>query len=233
MNKKFAIIGVALLTFLSTIPAFAQYGKFRGTVKYKIEWKGEVPAQAPTTYEVKVWENSCGMQDLSFPLATTLTNASIPIMWTLIDFSMIPVEGVQGKWYIRTSKEDFAKVQEKIKYTYSGEKKEIAGIPCEKVHVALQEGEGAVEEEDIWASVDFGPQTDMEHYPGLRGMPFQYSMDFTETLSATLTVEEVIEGNIKETDILLPTDYEEITQDDFMDMMSTLQEAMGGGDDDI
>lgn len=233
MNKKFAIIGIALLTMLFATQSFAQYGKFRGTVKYKIEWQGEVPPQAPTTYEVKVWENSCGMQDLSFPLASTLTNASVPIAWILIDFSMIPVDGVQGKWYIRSSKEELAKAQEKVKYTYTGEKKEIGGVSCEKVHVAARDEDGAVQEEDIWASVDFGPEKDLTLYPGLRGMPFQYRMEFTENLSGTFTVEEIIEGNVKETDILLPTDYEEITQEDFMDIMSTLQETMGGGEEDI
>ena len=233
MNKKFAIIGVALLVLLFTAQSFAQYGKFRGTVKYKIEWQGEVSPQAPTTYEVKVWENSCSMQDISFPLASMLSNASVPMAWILIDFSMIPVEGVQGKWYIRSSKEKIAEEQEKVKYTYTGEKKEIAGIACEKVHVTAQSEDGTVKEEDIWTSVDFGPETDLTLYTGLKGMPFQYHMEISENLSGTFTAEEIIEGNVKETDVLLPTDYEEITQEDFMDIMSTLQEAMGGGDEDI
>ena len=75
---------------------------------------------------------------------------------------------------------------------------------------------------------------DMYFYPGLKGVPFEFPVEL-EKYKITFTVSEIIEGKVKEADMLLPTGYEETSQEEFTEIINTIFEAFGGGQggDDI
>lgn len=217
-----------LVVSLFAFQANAQQGKWVGTVKYQLAWTGNIPAEAqlPTEWEMKVYENKTKSASFMWAMsglpATELTDAAKKTVTYTFDFSMIPMEEINGKWYIRNkvTDEDLAKVT----YTETGNTKEIAGKKVKEFTVSYKAEDGTDKTETIWACDEMGPVMDMSLYAGLKAMPFEYRVDFGE-ISVTFTVSELIEGKVKNTEMLMEAGYDELTQEEFMEK---LQSAMGG-----
>lgn len=226
MKKVITTLCIVFTLGLMASPLFAQQGKFRGTIKYTMKWEGEVPQGAPTEFTIKVFD-----QQESFTFSTpTLTNAENRTSYALIDFSQVPLEGVTGKWFIKTKITD--KDLSNVTYTVTNETKQIAGKTAKKVNVVFKEEDGTDKTESIWMCDQVGPKEDLSFYPGLKGMPFEFPVE-AEKYKITFTVSEIVEGKVSEADMLLPTGYEEITSDDFKEMLQEIQKAYGkGGDSD-
>lgn len=226
MKKLIASICLVLTLGLFSSEVTAQQGKFKGTVKYTLTWEGEVPPGAPTSFDVSVFEDQTAFDDM-FSGSKVLTNAKTNIAYALFDFSTYPVEGVTGKWYIRTkiSDEDLRNNT----YDITSETKEIAGYNTKKVNVISKDKEGVETKEVIWMCDEIGPNTDLYFYTGLNGMPFEFPVDL-DTFKINFKVSEVIKSTkVKKADMLLPTGYEEVTIEEFQEIIGMLMEAMGGG----
>ncbi|HBN06416.1 MAG TPA: hypothetical protein DD434_11615, partial [Bacteroidales bacterium] len=161
-----------------------------------------------------------------------IINSEAKIVYSLFDFSMIPLEGVTGKWYVRSKvdDEDIAKNN----YEYTSETKVIAGKNAKKVNVTFKSEDGTEKKESIWVCDEIGPNMDIYYYPGLKGVPFEFTYEFFK-YKITLTATEIIEGKVKEADMILPTGFEEVTEEEFKEIIKILNEASGGGqsEDDI
>lgn len=216
----------ALLVSAFSFSLFAQQGKWAGTVKYQLTWAGDVPQGLPAEYEVKVFEEKTKYMDMTMG-AIVLTDAQRKNVTLMFDFSQIPLEEVGGKWYIRQKIED--SLLAKVQYNFTGKTKEMAGKTAHEVIATYKNAENIDETETFWACKDLGPSMDLSNYPGLNAMPFEYTVQYSENLSATFTAVEVIEGKVKKTDLLLETGYEELTMEEFQEKIQILQEAMGGG----
>lgn len=226
MKKLIVSICLVLTIGLFSSQMFAQQGKFKGIVKYALTWEGEVPQGAPTTYEMKVYEQQTAFLDL-FLNVNVITNATTGSYYTLFDFSQIPIEGVTGKWYIKSTVEP--KDLENTTYDITNETKEIAGKTVKKVNVTFKEKDGTEKKEVIWMSDQFGPSQDLRFYPGLKGMPFEFPVEI-EKYKINFKVSEIIEGGkVEKADMLLPTGYEEVTMEEFQEIIKILNEATGGG----
>ncbi|MDO5760046.1 MAG: hypothetical protein Q4Q06_03370 [Bacteroidota bacterium] len=234
MKRFIFSLGVLTLMIMGSLSSYAQQGKWAGLVKYKIEWKGNVPQGLPTNWDVKVFENTVSHVDmLTFgQLGNVIINGNNKTVTSTYDFSMLPDEGVtegmSGKWFVR-SKIDGEKLQEvasKIKYEYTGNSKEIAGINCQEVKVISKDEEGAETSELIYVTKELGPTMDLENYPGLDAFPMEYPVEFSAELSATFTVSELQKGKVKDVDVMVDSGYEEISEEDFSDMIRVL---FGGG----
>ncbi len=183
----------------------------------------------PSEWEMKVYENKTKSASFMWAMsglpATELTDAAKKTVTYTFDFSMIPMEELNGKWYIRNKIEE--KDLTEISYTETGNTKEIAGKKVKELTVSYKDSEGVDKTETIWACDEMGPVMDMVNYPGLKAMPFVYTMDFGPEagIACTFTVSELIEGKVKNTDMLMEAGYDELTQDEFMEK---LQSAMGG-----
>lgn len=223
----------ALLVSAFTLGLQAQQGKWAGTIKYQLTWSGDVPQGLPAEYEVKVFEEKTKYMDMTMG-AMVLTDAQKKTATLMFDFSQIPVEGVSGKWYIREKMPDSAFTV--VNYNFTGKTKDMAGKTAHEVVATYKNAENIEETETFWACKDLGPSLEMTNYPGLKAMPFEYTVQYAETLSCTFTAVEVIDGKVKKTDLLLETGYEELTMEEFQEKIQILQEAMGGGagsDDDF
>ncbi|MBO5963436.1 MAG: hypothetical protein J6P97_03040, partial [Bacteroidales bacterium] len=112
-----------------------------------------------------------------------------------------------------------------ITYKETGNTKEIAGKKVKEFVCTSKDNEGVEVSETIWACEEMGPSSDMMLYPGLKAMPFEYKVDLSETISCSFKVVELIEGKVKNTELILEAGYEELTEEEFMEK---LQSAMGG-----
>ena len=229
MKKLIVTISLVLTIGLFCSQVYAQQGKFKGIVKYTLTWEGEaVPPGAPTTLEIKVFENQTAFDDI-FSGSKVITNSTSGISYSMFDFSQVPVEGVTGKWYIKDKLEP--KDLENNTYKISSETKEIAGKKVKKVDVTFKSEDGTEKNEVIWICDEMGPEQDLRFYPGLKGMPFEFPVDI-EKYKITFKVSEIIEGGkVEKADMLLPTGFEEVTIEEFQVIIATLMEAYGGGSD--
>lgn len=237
MKKFFLGVGLLLLTVMAGLTVNAQQGKWAGLVKYKLTWTGNVPQGVPTEWQVKVFENQLSHGDyLTFGnLGKVIINAANKTVTSTYDFSMLPdegpTEGMSGKWYVRSKikDEDLKKALESIKYEYTGNTKEIAGLKCQEVKVISKDDEGAEDTEIIYVTKELGPVLNLDTYPGLDAFPMEYPMKFSPEISATFTVDELLKGKVKDVDLMLESGYEEISEEDFGEMMKVL---FGGGADE-
>lgn len=230
---KKTCLSIVVLLFFSVIglSSFAQQGKFKGIIKYTLTWEGEVPAGVPTSMEVKVYEEKSYFNNiLSMFGEPTITNAEAKLSYSLFDFSQVPIEGATGKWYVRTKLEDDDIA--KNKYEMTSETKEIAGRNARKVNVTFSKEDGIEVKESIWVCDEIGPSMDVVFYPGLKGMPFEFPVD-ADKFKIIFTASEIIEGKVKETDMLIPTGYQEQSQEEFKEILNIIFEAIGGGGEDI
>ncbi len=229
---KKAILSICLVVVLGLFGSqvYAQQGKFKGVIKYTLNWEGEVPPGVPTSFEVKVYEQKTSFNSvLSMFQEPTITNSEIKVVYSMFDFSQIPVEGATGKWYIKSKVEDSDIA--KNKYDFTSETKTIAGKNTKKVNVTFKSDDGTEKKETIWVCDEIGPNMDMYFYPGLKGFPFEFPVE-VEKFKINFVVSEIIEGKVKEADMLLPTGYEEVSQEEFTEIISLIIEAFGGGQSD-
>lgn len=234
MKKFFLGVGLLALTIMAGFSASAQQGKWAGLVKYSLTWTGNVPQGVPTEWQVKVFENQLSHGDmLTFgQLGKVIINAGNKTVISTYDFSMLPdegpTEGMSGKWYVRQkiSDENIQKALEQTKYEYTGKTKEIAGINCQEVKVVYKDFEGEEKSETIFVTKELGPVMNYEQYPGLDAFLMEYPMQFSAELTATFTVSELLKGKVKDVDLMIESGYEEISEEDFVEMMKVL---FGGG----
>lgn len=235
MKKFFATIGLCIFTLILSLNAYAQQGEWAGIVKYKLTWTGNVPQGVPEEWQTKVYKNLEGGYDFNMLMfgAKYIANSDSKNFMILFDFSSIPLEGVQGKWYIKEKISDDD--MKKAKYEYTGKTKQIAGLECQEVKCTFKEKDENGEttrEEIVYVTKEIGPKVDVYGYPGLDAFPMEYPIKVTNEINVNLTASELLKGKVKEEDLLLETGYEEITEEDFQDMMETIKQAYGGGGDD-
>ncbi len=229
------------LLFCAT--TMAQQGEWAGLVKYKLTWTGNVPQGVPTTFEAKIFKNLESTDFttlLSFGgLVKSITNANNNTISLMMDLSMLPdegaTEGMSGKWYCK-DKINLEEMKGKISYEYTGETKEIAGLKCQQVKVISKDNDGKEESELIYVTKELGPKVCQTYYPGLDAFPMEFPMELGE-MSVTLQVTEALKGKASQMDLMVESGYEELPQEDFIDIVKRLFGAMGqggedGGDDD-
>ena len=168
MTLKNGVFLLALLfvSFMNLVNA--QQGKWAGTVKYQLSWTGDISegAQLPTEWETKVFENKTKTMSFTWAMmlglpATELTDAVKKTITYTFDLSMIPIDELNGKWFIRKkiADADFAD----ISYKETGNTKEIAGKKVKEIICTSKDKDGADVTETIWACDEIGPMTDLIH----------------------------------------------------------------------
>ncbi|MBR1775379.1 MAG: hypothetical protein IJ759_07660 [Bacteroidales bacterium] len=242
MKKIAKTIALCAFALFFGMNVMAQQGDWAGQVKYKLTWQGNVPQGVPTEWTSKVYKNLESTDFINYislnGFLKTINNSNNNMVTYMVDFSMFPdegpTEGMSGKWYFK-DKVDLAKIAEKIKYEYTGNTKEIAGVKCQEVKV-IPLGSDAKEEDSelIWVTKEVGPKVCMTYYPGLDAFPMEFPMQFSSELSITFTVTELQKGKASQADLMLETGYEEISKEDFQEWMQKLQGAAqeGAAEDD-
>ncbi len=236
MKKRVFLLALLFVSFMNLVNA--QQGKWAGTVKYQLSWTGDIPegAQLPTEWETKVFENKTKTMSFTWAMmlglpATELTDAVKKTITYTFDLSMIPIDELNGKWFIRKkiADADFAD----ISYKETGNTKEIAGKKVKEIICTSKDKDGADVTETIWACDEIGPMTDLMYCPGLKAMPFEFSIDLNDKISCQFKVSELIEGKVKNTELIMEAGYEELTEEEFLEKLKSVSGEEGSGDEDF
>lgn len=236
MKKRVFLLALLFVGFMNLVNA--QQGKWAGTVKYQLSWTGEIPegAQLPTEWETKVFENKTKTMSFSWAMmlglpATELTDAAKKTITYTFDFSMIPVDELNGKWFIKKkiTDADFAE----ISYKETGNTKEMAGKKVKEIICTSKDKDGADVTETIWACDEIGPMMDLMYYPGLKAMPFEFKIDLNDKISCQFTVSGLTEGKVKNTELIMEAGYDELTEDEFLEKLKSVSGGEGSEDEDF
>ena len=236
MKKRVFLLALLFVGFMNLVNA--QQGKWAGTVKYQLSWTGEIPkgVQLPTEWETKVFENKTKTMSFSWAMmsglpATELTDAAKKTITYTFDFSMIPVDELNGKWFIKKkiTDADFAE----ISYKETGNTKEMAGKKVKEIICTSKDKDGADVTETIWACDEIGPMMDLMYYPSLKAMPFEFKIDLDDKISCQFTVSELTEGKVKNTELIMEAGYDELTEDEFLEKLKSVSGGEESGDEDF
>lgn len=236
MKKRVFLLALLFVGFMNLVNA--QQGKWAGTVKYQLSWTGEIPegAQLPTEWETKVFENKTKTMSFSWAMmlglpATELADAAKKTITYTFDFSMIPVDELNGKWFIKKkiTDTDFAE----ISYKETGNTKEMAGKKVKEIICTSKDKDGADVTETIWACDEIGPMMDLMYYPGLKAMPFEFKIDLNDKISCQFTVSGLTEGKVKNTELIMEAGYDELTEDEFLEKLKSVSGGEGSEDEDF
>mgnify|MGYP000307976845 FL=1 len=236
MKKRVFLLALLFVGFMNLVNA--QQGKWAGTVKYQLSWTGEIPkgVQLPTEWETKVFENKTKTMSFSWAMmlglpATELTDAAKKTITYTCDFSMIPVDELNGKWFIKKkiTDADFAE----ISYKETGNTKEMAGKKVKEIICTSKDKDGADVTETIWACDEIGPMMDLMYYPGLKAMPFEFKIDLDDKISCQFTVSELTEGKVKNTELIMEAGYDELTEEEFLEKLKSVSGGEESGDEDF
>lgn len=227
-NIRIALFGVLIL---SSLMVFAQKSKrsskpFIAEITYKIDyvgnWDPAVLAQQPKELKVYVYGNKMKtVIDLSgMGYITNIQDGDDTTSIALID-----IPAYQLKKYIKTTKEKILENLEEIapRINYIDSSKEIAGYKVYKAEYIVKDEFGDPITTIVWYSpeINDGKINAAGDFPGLKGFPMEYITTQDEG-SIIFGVGEVKtkKVKIKETDFLIPTDFEELTEEEAKELFS-------------
>ncbi len=221
-NIRIALFGVLIL---SSLMVFAQKSKrsskpFIAEITYKIDyvgnWDPAVLAQQPKELKVYVYGNK---------MKTVIDLSGMGYMTNIQDgddttsVALIDIPAYQLKKFIKTPKEKILEKLEEVspKINYIDSTKEIAGYKAYKAEYIVKDEFGDPITTVVWYSpeINDGKINAAGDFAGLKGFPMEY-VSTQEEGSIIFRVSEVNTSKvkIKETDFLIPTDFEELTEDE-------------------
>lgn len=240
------ILTIAAFAVLSMGCLMAQ-NTFRGTITYSVTSTGETAFQVPeqmATAEIKVYDDKVLTSSMVFTNSPMINSVLVDghkqfMCW---DLSMIFMYLSQNDVELdyKGSSKILAKTEMSqqdidsltipctegmyIEYV-DGETKTIAGVTAKKAIIHVFGEEGDDHPVVIWYSDEMGPDVNLL-FNGIKGIGLEYSTDLGEGRQLTLTATEVKKGKVKEVDMLLPSGYETISDDDFKALFTQIQEEM-------
>ena len=240
------ILAIAAFAVLSMGCLMAQ-NTFRGTITYSVTSTGETAFQVPeqmATAEIKVYDDKVLTSSMVFTNSPMINSVLVDghkqfMCW---DLSMIFMYLSQNDVELdyKGSSKILAKTEMSqqdidsltipctegmyIEYV-DGETKTIAGVTAKKAIIHVFGEEGDDHPVIIWYSDEMGPDVNLL-LNGIKGIGLEYSTDLGEGRQLTLTATEVKKGKVKEVDMLLPSGYETISDEEFKALFTQIQEEM-------
>ena len=242
MKKILAIAAIAVLT----IGGLLAQNTFRGTIIYKMTSTGEEPVQIPesSTAEIKVYDNKVLTSSQLFtgnPMAN----------YVLLDGykNFVCMDLTQLFMYLSSKDVELDyKGSSKILVTHTytqndidsltipvtegfyieyvdGETKTICGEVAKKAIIHVFNDEGEDDPTVVWYCDTMGPDVNFL-FNGVRGVGLEYSMNLGEGRQITITENEIKKGKVKEVDMLLPSGYDSITNEEFKELFKQIQEEL-------
>jgi len=243
MKKIFAIAAIAVMSLGSLM---AQ-NTFKGVITYSVKSTGETAFQVPdqmATAEIKVYDDKVLTSSMVFTNSPMINSVLVDghkqfMCW---DLSMIFMYLSQND--VELDYKGSSKILAKSELTQKdidsltipctegmyieyvdGETKTIAGVTAKKAVIHVFGDEGDDHPVVIWYNDEMGPDVNLLFH-GVKGVGLEYSTDLGEGRQLTLTATEVKKGKVKEVDMLLPSGYETISDEDFKALFKQIQEEM-------
>ena len=243
MKKIFAIAAIAVMSLGSLM---AQ-NTFKGVITYSVKSTGETAFQVPdqmATAEIKVYDDKVLTSSMVFTNSPMINSVLVDghkqfMCW---DLSMIFMYLSQND--VELDYKGSSKILAKSELTQKdidsltipctegmyieyvdGETKTIAGVTAKKAVIHIFGDEGDDHPVVVWYNDEMGPDVNLLFH-GVKGVGLEYSTDLGEGRQLTLTATEVKKGKVKEVDMLLPSGYETISDEDFKALFKQIQEEM-------
>ena len=240
------ILVIAAMAVLSLGSLMAQ-NTFKGTITSSVTSTGETAFTVPeqmATAELKVYDDKVLTSSMVFTNSPMINSIIIDghKQFACWDLSMIFMYLSQND--VELDYKGSSKILAKTELTQSnidsltipctegfyieyvaGETKTIAGISAKKAILHVFDDESTDHPIVIWYSDEMGPDVNLL-FNGVKGIGLEYSTDLGEGRQLTLTATEVKKGKVKEVDMLLPSGYETISDEEFKALFKQIQEEM-------
>lgn len=243
MKKILVFAAVAVMS----MGALMAQNTFKGVITYSVTSTGETAYTVPdqfATAELKVFDNKVLTSSMIFAGSPLVNSVLIDghTQFTCWDLSMIFMYLSQND--VDLDYKGSSKILSKHEYTQkdidsltipctegfyieyvAGETKTIAGTTAKKAVIHVFNEDGDEHTTVIWYSDEMGPDVNFL-FNGVKGVALEYSMDLGEGKQLTLTASEIKKGKVKEVDMLLPSGYEVISDNDFKALWEQIKEEM-------
>ncbi|MFA7139018.1 MAG: hypothetical protein WC151_10925 [Bacteroidales bacterium] len=221
MKKQHTFIIASLLFFVAITTVTQAQKPFKGIVTYEISYPGMeldpmMQAQLPTlmTFTMK---DQMGKMEMATGMYTQgeIIDADAKSLITFI-------EAMGQKFKIVMDAEMVAEKKgssPKPEITKTTDKKEIAGYNCNMAQVAMTLENGQKIETDVYYTTElYSPAMDFNNeFEGIGGFPFEYVMDMGQ-MKMKFTVTTIKKGGVKDSDFVLPDDYQQVTEEQLQQM---------------
>ena len=216
MKKVIAILSVlSLVLFTGTMNA----QKFEGKINYTIEYD-DIPEEMagyesmlPKEMSMKIKGNkSRTEQNTGMGTTVSIFNGDDKVAYTLMNM-------MGSKIAIKMEEADMKKEMEnepEPEIIYSDDTKTIAGYECKKAEVKYGEAEDVVV---VYYTEEIQSNEMGSAHRGVKGFPMEYEISQNE-MKITMTVKEVLKEKVAKSEFQVPSDYDEMTMEEFTKMMS-------------
>lgn len=232
---------------LFSVSALMAQNTFQGVITYSLSSTGETAYNVPaemSTAELKVFDDKVLTSSVIFTNSPMVNSVLIDghkqyMCW---DLSMIFMYLSQND--VELDYQGSSKILATHQFTQNdidsltipctegfyieyvaGETKTIAGATAKKAVIHAFDDEGEDHPTVIWYNDEMGPDVNFL-FNGVKGVALEYSMNLGEGRQLTLTATEIKKGKVKKADMLLPSGYETLSDDDFQDLMKQISEEM-------
>ena len=237
---------LAALAVLSLSSLMAQ-NSFKGTIIYKVTSTGETAIQLPeqiATAEIKVLGDKlatssplfCSGQMADFILVegrkqTLCMDLSQLFMYLSMNDVELDYSGsskilVQNELTQQELDSLTIPCTEGFYIEYvDGETKTLVGKEAKKAIIHAFGESGEDHPTTVWYNAEMGPEVNpLVQY--VRGVALEFSQDMGEGRQITVTASEIKEGKVKEADLLLPSGYEKISEEELKELFRQIGEEM-------
>ncbi|HNW89542.1 MAG TPA: hypothetical protein PKN48_07745 [Bacteroidales bacterium] len=219
-----AFVIIMSISLICGMNSFAQK-KFKGIILYSVSYSGTIDpataAQLPKSQSMAIYENKQKTTtDAGGIIFDVITDGDAKTRTTLID-------AMGQKMYYKESTEEIntslSENGEPV-ITYKDETKTIAGYTCKKAeYTVTKDGESYTStvyytEELGGEALNFG-----DSFNKLKGVPLESSVKTPDGWIITTTATEVKKGKVKDTDLLIPADYIELSPEQKVEIMNQLK----------
>ena len=242
MKKILVFAAVAALT----VGSLTAQNNFRGVITYSVTSTGvqnfDIPAQIANP-EIKVYDDKVLT---SSPLFASGMADNVLVdglkQYTCMDLSQLMMYFAQMD--IELDYKGSSKILLKHEYKQSdvdsltipvtegfyieyvdGEPRTIAGVSAKKAIIHAFNDEGEDNQTVIWYNDEMGPAVNFL-FNGIRGVALEYAMNLGEGRQITLSANEIKKGKVKEVDMLLPSGYEELNEEQAKRLFEQIQEEL-------
>lgn len=215
--KKIASLFIMTVLILSSISLSAQKkakpftGLVTITISFDGTWDAATLAQQPKTMLMTLSQTKAKTEILA-------GGASLITITNTIDSSQIVLINAMGtKIYVKSTKEELLAdlgEEDLPKINYVDETKSICGYDAKKAeYITIDEyGDEVITVVYYTDKIGTPSMNFAGQFHGLNGFPLEYTVT-TEEGKITYTVTELKAKKIKDTEFLIPTDYEEYTRE--------------------
>lgn len=215
--KRILLAVIVLAVGFSTTFSQKSNKSFSGVVTYTINYEGDwdpvTVSQSPKSYKVIVKDPKI-KKEFVMPGQTIST-----VINTADSSSILLISTMGGSFYIKLTKENSMELIDHDKMPevkYLEEVKEIAGYTCKKAEYIVIDEYGDKNTTIVYYTNEIsnsGSNFGQELH-GLNGFPMEYTIT-TEQGTMTASVSSVKKSKVKDTDFLIPSNYEEISFENY------------------